>query len=390
MFNSQKKSVMIGKFYTTFIILFIPLGLLFYNCLGIQLIDELLVAILVLFTFLVRLHFNKKFSKEFLAFVIISLFYLGYSIILKTTSTIAVLYDFQQQVKPFVVFYCTSYLNPQFNKRQIQIISITCIIAAIVTMCAIPQSIASTTFMGGHITSLASLSTALFCILYYLNQRRSWSLLFILSLGLFSMRAKFFVTYAFSIMLLYIHKRVKLFNIKVLLISGILIFILINYVIWDKFNFYFIQGSEDNSGVLRSLFYITFFKILIDYFPFGSGLATFSNNASGVFYSPLYYKYDLWEVRGCTPDDPSFVADTFYPNLAQFGIVGVFLFFYFLYKRYHEIIQLKSVDKYLLGLVVLITILFESVADTMILSNRGVLFFFILGMLRNDLSKSNS
>ncbi len=380
---------MIGNFYTTFIILFILLGLLFYNCLGVQLIDELLVAILALFTFLVRLNSSKKFSKELFIFIVISLFYLIYSIILKITSPIAILYDFQQQVKPFVVFYCTSYLNPKFNKKQIQIISITCIIAAIFTICVIPQSIASTAFMGGHITSLASLSMAIFCILYYLNQRRSLLSLSILSLGLFSMRAKFFVIYAFSMTLLYIQKRIKLLNIKVLVVLCILVFILINYVIWDKFNLYFIQGIEDDSGVARPLFYITSFKILSDYFPFGSGLASFANNASAVFYSPLYYKYDLWQVWGCTPDYPDFVADAFYPNLAQFGIVGVFLFFYFLYKRYNEITRLKNVDRYILGLIVLITILFESVADTMILSNRGVLFFLILGMLRNDLLKDN-
>lgn len=380
---------MIGNFYTTFIILFILLGLLFYNCLGVQLIDELLVAILALFTFLVRLNSSKKFSKELFIFIVISLFYLFYSIILKITSPIAILYDFQQQVKPFVVFYCTSYLNPKFNKKQIQIISITCIIAAIFTICVIPQSIASTAFMGGHITSLASLSMAIFCILYYLNQRRSLLSLSILSLGLFSTRAKFFVIYAFSMTLLYIQKRIKLLNIKVLVVLCILVFILINYVIWDKFNLYFIQGIEDDSGVARPLFYITSFKILSDYFPFGSGLASFANNASAVFYSPLYYKYDLWQVWGCTPDYPDFVADAFYPNLAQFGIVGVFLFFYFLYKRYNEITRLKNVDRYILGLIVLITILFESVADTMILSNRGVLFFLILGMLRNDLLKDN-
>lgn len=381
------KKLTIGNFYTIFIILFILLGSLFYNCLRIQLIDELLVAILALFTLLVRLNSSEKFPKEFWAFIVISLFYLIYSIILKIASPIAILYDFQQQVKPFVVFYCTSYLNPKFNKKQMQVISITCIIATIVTICVIPQSIASTAFMGGHIASLASLSMALFCILYYLNQRRSFLSLSILSLGLFSTRAKFFVTYAFSMILLCIHKRVRLFSLKVLVALCILIFILVNYVIWDKFSIYFIQGVDN--GAARTLFYITFLKILNDYFPFGSGLASFANNATAVFYSPLYYKYDLWQVWGCTPDYPAFVSDAYYPNLAQFGIVGVFLFFYFLYKRYNEITRLKNVDRYILGLIILMTILFESVADTTILSNRGALFFLILGMLRNDLLKDN-
>lgn len=168
-----------------------------------------------------------------------------------------------------------------------------------------------------------------------------------------------------------------------MIISGLILSFLVYFVIWDKFNLYFVQGFEEQNGVARSMFYIKSVDIFKDYFPFGSGLATFANNASGVFYSPLYYNYDLWTIWGLTADNPMFVGDTFYPELAQFGVCGVVLFIWFFYRRYNEICKLNN-DSYVLGIIILITLLFESFADTTILSNRGVLYFMILGFLQNE------
>lgn len=375
---------MTEKLYTIFISLLILLGLLFYEILHIKFIDELLVAILCLYTYLLRLKTHKQFSKEFFFFIIIVIFYLVYSINIGITSVKAILYDFQQQIKPFMVFYCTTYLKPQFNKKQKKILINVCILAALITICALPHTISTTSFMGGHITLLSSLAVSLFCLLYYLKGKRDMQSFSILSLGLFSTRSKFFSVYTFSSILLLLHKKVNIFNIKVIFFIGIIALFLVKFVIWDKFNFYFIEGTKEGSEILRPLFYITSFKIFQDYFPFGSGFATFSNNASGVFYSPLYYKYDLWQIWGCEPSNPMFVADTFYPNLAQFGVIGAFFFFYFIYKRFKEINHIRNIDKYIVGLIILITISFESIADTTILSNRGVLFFLILGLLHND------
>lgn len=87
---------------------------------------------------------------------------------------------------------------------------------------------------------------------------------------------------------------------------------------------------------------------------------------------------------GVTPDNPMFVGDTFYPELAQFGFIGIILFLLFFYRRYKEICSLRNLDAYLLGLIILTTILFESVADTTLLSNRGVMYFILLGLLHNE------
>lgn len=67
--------------------------------------------------------------------------------------------------------------------------------------------------------------------------------------------------------------------------------------------------------------YLHGFTILFDYFPFGSGLASFASFPSAENYSSLYYEYGLNNIGGLSPDMPDFICDAFYPTLAQFGII---------------------------------------------------------------------
>ena len=76
------------------------------------------------------------------------------------------------------------------------------------------------------------------------------------------------------------------------------------------------------------MLYVTGGQILLDYFPFGSGLASFASNASAVNYSTLYYDYGLDKVWGLSPSKTDFICDAYYPSLCQFGVVGVCLFIY--------------------------------------------------------------
>lgn len=287
-----------GKLYTLIIILFVLFGLLFYSYLKINLVDEILVAILVGYTFLVRTSTHRKFHNEFVVYLLIMGGYIIYSVFLGITSSQAIFYDVQQQVKPFMAFYCTIYLKPTFSMLQKKAILLTCSITFVIALCFIPNTIVTTQFMGGHVTSLAALSMTLFCIRYYFKRKREKLSLVFLSLGLFSGRSKFFVTYAMSMFFLYLHKRIKILNIRFIISICLIMIFMVYFVIWEKFNFYFIQGTEEDSGITRPMFYITAWHILCDYFPLGSGFATFANHSTSVFYSPLYYKYNLWTIWG--------------------------------------------------------------------------------------------
>ena len=58
-------------------------------------------------------------------------------------------------------------------------------------------------------------------------------------------------------------------------------------------------------------------------FPFGSGFGTFGSRMAQLYYSPLYYKYNMMTTLGLSPNLPAYACDTFYPViLAESGWLG--------------------------------------------------------------------
>ncbi|MBQ9827985.1 MAG: hypothetical protein IJM62_04820, partial [Lachnospiraceae bacterium] len=58
--------------------------------------------------------------------------------------------------------------------------------------------------------------------------------------------------------------------------------------------------------------------------PFGSGFGTFGSRLAQLYYSPLYYKYDMMITAGMTPAHPAYACDTFFPCiLAESGWLGL-------------------------------------------------------------------
>ena len=93
---------------------------------------------------------------------------------------------------------------------------------------------------------------------------------------------------------------------------------------------YYIDGAMNSREMWsRPAMMGTLFLILIDYLPFGCGLGSFGTFASAKYYSNTYAEYGLDKLWGLSEDKPDFIADAFYPELAQFGIVGVVLYFWF-------------------------------------------------------------
>lgn len=376
-----------NQFYTFFLLLYFPLGLIFYDILNIQFIDEILILLLTLYTLIFFLSSKKKIPKEIIyAFSIFGI-YLIYSFFIKTTSIKANLLDFQQQIKPYLAFYCTLYLAPVFTTKQQSIFSKYIPILALIILVIVIIG-KSKIFFGEPLAALATTSSTLALYYYYFssptNFHKKKSFL-IMSLGLTSGKAKFFSEYIVAAYLYFRKKtNINIFSPKFIILLSIFI-VVIAYIIWDKLNFYFIAGMQDSEGIARPLLYKTSFEIFIDYFPFGSGLGTFCNEAARTVYSPLYYEYNLQNVWGLTPEDPSFAADCFYPTLSQFGIIGVILFFLFWKKRYQQIKNSLHKKDYIIGITIIVILLFESIADTTYLSNRGVPFFILLALIINHI-----
>ena len=175
-----------------------------------------------------------------------------------------------------------------------------------------------------------------------------------------------------------INKPIK-FNIKYIII-GITAIAVIMWVVWDEFFFYFLDDYEYNA---RPMLYVTMPKILNDYFPFGSGLATFASPASATWYSPLYIKYDLELIWGLMEGEAWFVADVYYPTLAQFGYVGVGLFIWLLAYIFQQMnnmyYNMHDLKRYRVALIIIAYLLIEATSNS-ISNERCVLAMIILAL----------
>jgi hypothetical protein len=143
----------------------------------------------------------------------------------------------------------------------------------------------------------------------------------------------------------------------------------------------------------RPILYNTSVKIAQDYFPLGSGFGSFAVDASKVWYSPIYDKYEISNVWGLSRDYDEFVADTFFPVIiGQFGVVGIVLFFLFwrfiVVKLNHLFTSLSVKYEYNIALIIVVLILIESVAGPMFVTTYAITPIMLLAVIISDLKNS--
>ena len=376
----------ISTFYTWFWVLYIPLCILFYDMIN-DYVDEVMTLVLVLFT-LTKLtkRSSSKAQREIVVYVILVALYFVYSMSLKINGINALLLDIQQQVRPYVVFYCTYLLAPTFARWQKNIM-ISILIACIVVYLALSFAGIKVASYGLATPAIGQSSLMLAMLFLFCNGDRmenKWIALAIVSVGLLSGKSKFYGEYiAFIGIFFFLKNKLNMGSAKsvlqVLLVCGVVLFFT-----WTKFNVYYVEGFtklEQGQMQARPASYDVAGQIILqDYVPLGSGFASFGTNAAAVHYSPLYYKYKLDEIWGLSPDNPMFLADAYYPTLAEFGLVGIFFFLWFWVRRYKEVNSKKERVYYKIGLMCIIALALESTADTSYLSGKGMGYFMLLAM----------
>lgn len=122
------------------------------------------------------------------------------------------------------------------------------------------------------------------------------------------------------------------------------------------------------------------------FFPFGSGFATFGSDQAARDYSPLYYEYGFDYLYGMSPEDSSFLSDTFWPTaIAQFGWIGfvsycmIFINIFISIKRqaflnnYQKAFLYAGYGQYII----------HAVGSAILSSSAGMLGFIGLAMIMN-------
>ncbi len=381
----------IAKFYTWFWIIYFPVCIAFAATVDFDWSDEILTVALLAYG-LVKHRFlvnDKKRRKEIAVYIGLMIFYLAYSLLMRVTTSRGVMLDFLQQLRPYAVFYLTWMMAPQFTNYQKRRIKWVMLLSFFGYLAAFFFKPSLVTPYGG--TESAALGQIALCcaMIYYMfskQTKRNRNIAILLMLvGLVSGKSKYFgECVVFIALVIFVKRKINFLSPKTLLRVGVLATVVL-YFTWAKFSAYYVEGfQEDAEAMARPATYETGLQIMFhDYIPFGSGLGSFGTAAAAKEYSPLYYKYELDTVWGLTPDNPMFLADAFYPTLAEFGLVGLFFFLWFWKRRLWEANRIADLVHYRMALMAILALALESTADSSYLSGKGMGYFMILAVCLN-------
>lgn len=314
--------------------------------------------------------------------------------------------DWLVQLKPYIAFVTMVIVRPIFSDRDKKILKIISIFnvgfATIVLLSThfLDRLLLEPTFFHVMIAGMCIFVSSAVYMLCSIKEDGSIdknsliTLTVMFALGLLCTRAKYYGEFVIVMFFLYLYKpgMMKHLNFKhfMLIISLLLLVLAVG---WSKFEFYFIKGDSDTfdpnvmESFARPVLYATAFLIFCDYFPFGSGLASFASFASSDNYSSLYYEYGLNYIWGLSPEMPHFICDAFYPSLAQFGVVGVILFIWFwiyVYKDLRTLIRVnpkKYRNFFSVGVMLMCFIFVESIASTTFVQFYGMMNMMLLGIV---------
>lgn len=117
------------------------------------------------------------------------------------------------------------------------------------------------------------------------------------------------------------------------------------------------------------------------HFPIGSGFCTFSSSLSGLYYSPLYYEYNMSGMEGLSEYDYSYAADTFWPNVyAQYGWIGLLAYLmmiFHLFKSIHGRFEVLS-DSWIAGMMLLVYMVAAAFAEAIFTNDSSVIIAITL------------
>lgn len=374
----------IARFYTLFWIIYFPTCLAFQSY---DWSDELLCVILMGFGFLEwnRRRRNKRMEKEMVQYWVIIGFYTVYSLIIQVTTFRGIYLDFFQQIRPYMVFYMTFFMAPNFSNKQKKLLIGSMLL--VMALFLIRGNTIEVYRAGGEEGVIGHVATTC-AMIYFLfskdTQKNKIIAIAIMLVALMSGKSKIFgQCIVFIGIVLFLKKKVSYRSPKMYVALAVLVTVVL-YFSWAKFNSYYVEGMQEAQGsyvqARPASYKVAYGEIIWDYFPLGPGLGTFGTAAAAKEYSPLYHKYNMDEIWGLSPDNPMFLADCFFPTLAEFGIVGIILFCIFWRRRLLDIKRINDIKTYKMALIVIASLFINSTADSAYLSGMGMGFFMILAI----------
>lgn len=378
----------IAQFFTLYWCIYFPTCIAYNDLPGFSSIDEVMTAILIGFTFL---NYGRKKTtnvgpwKEYILFLEILAFYTVYGLLFGANVAGGVWLDFIQEIRPFSIIYCTWILNPQFNKKQKKMMLGTMVVTLLSWILYHPTSITSANAEFPVLGQLAICTGMSWYLFTEDTKKNRYIALALVMSGMLAPKFKFLGEIVCFIYLLFFLKKRFNFKSSKTMVPLIIMMAVIIFITWSKFDVYYVSGMN-NEELARPMTYKTAYgKIIWDYFPFGSGMGSFACNGAWKYYSPLYVKYGLNHIWGLTSSSGGgcFICDAYYPTLAQFGVVGIFLFYTYWKRRLKAFNSIQNMKYYRVAWMAFFCLAIEQTADSSWLSGKGMGYCMLIALCLN-------
>lgn len=295
-------------------------------------------------------------------------------------------------LKFFMAYYLSGFIfkNEYINKyskdvsKHIKLIIIFLLIMTILNYAfnlysgEIRYGIKSNSLFYEHPTYLSAVCVMLLANLIMFEKKINWLytgiIVFILCTTI-RVKAIGFI-FAFFCLAYFVNKR----NRKITFSKIGIVALIIVAVAYQQLKFYFITIDDSARNVLLS----TSIEIANDYFPFGTGFATYGSYNSAKEYSPIYKMYQIDNVFGLEEGKTFFISDNFWPMiLGQFGYIGLMAYgicVLYVFKKIQE--QYKTENKYIYiaKIICLLYLLISSTSESAFVNPISLPLGIILGM----------
>ena len=374
----------ISRFFTLYWIIYFPTCIAYNDLPGFSSIDEVMMGILFVYTFLKYSNrsVNRRPWREFIVCLSVIAFYTLYSLMFGVNVAGGVWLDLLQEIRPYSIIFCTWILNPRFTKKQKKWMLSTMVLTLFSWIAYHPESIESA---HAEFPVLGQLAICTGMSWYFFTEdtkRNSYIALALVLTGMFAPKFKFMGELVCFIAFVFFVKKQLNFKSPKTVFFAVVLVVTVLLVTWTRFDAYYVTGL-DNEAMARPMSYKTSLQILWDYFPLGPGMGSFACNGAWKFYSPLYYEYNLTSIWGLSPEGGFFICDAYYPTLAQFGVVGVFFFCWFWKRRLVAFNQIVDMRYYRVAMITFCCLAIEQTADSSWLSGKGMGFCMLLALCLN-------
>lgn len=374
----------ISRFFTLYWIIYFPTCIAYNDLPGFSSIDEVMMGILFVYTFLKYSNrsVNRRPWREFMVCLSVIAFYTLYSLMFGVNVAGGVWLDLLQEFRPYSIIFCTWILNPRFTKKQKKWMLGTMVLTLFSWIAYHPESIESAHAEFPVLGQLAICTGMSWYLFTEDTKRNRYIALALVLTGMFAPKFKFMGELVCFIAFVFFVKKQLNFKSPKTVFFAVVLVVTVLVVTWTRFDAYYVTGL-DNEAMARPMSYKTSLQILWEYFPLGPGMGSFACNGAWKFYSPLYYEYNLTSIWGLSPEGGGFICDAYYPTLAQFGVVGVFFFCWFWKRRLVAFNQIVDMRYYRVAMITFCCLAIEQTADTSWLSGKGMGYCMLIALCLN-------